>query len=238
MQAKLTKRTVEDAEPAAQAYVIWDTVVRGFGVKVNPTGSKSYLYYYRTESGRQRKPTIGRHGALTVEQARATAKNWSAQVALGIDISGQRQDKRRGPTFSDLAKQYLSDYAKVHKKPRSVAADRSILENHLNPLLGRLKVTEIKRSDLEQAKLAIRAGKTARIGKAKPRGRKVVRGGPVVANRAMMLLSKMFNCAIDWGIAETNPAQGIKKFRENRSDRFLDADEMARTLVYFRLCGL
>ena len=67
MREKLTKRLVDAARPKDKDCVLWDNVVTGFGLKVTPTGSKTYILYYRSESGRQRRPTIGKHGPLTVD---------------------------------------------------------------------------------------------------------------------------------------------------------------------------
>ena len=109
MKQKLTKKVVDATGPAQKMIMIWDTEISGFGLKITPKGSKTYLLYYRTSVGKQRKPTIGKHGNLTVDQARKIAKQWSAQVAMGIDISGQRQLDRTAETVSDLAKRYLQD---------------------------------------------------------------------------------------------------------------------------------
>jgi len=230
MKAKITKRLVDSVAADKDEVVIWDTDIPGFGFKVTATGRKTYFLYYRTGGGRQRKPTIGQHGELTAEQARSIAKKWAADAALGGDISGTRKAERRANTIEQLADRYLEEYAQLHKKAISVEADRSAINNHITPLLGSMKIKNVTRADVEQLKLAVRNGKTARRRKAKPRGRSVVRGGPIIANRVIAVLSKMFACAMDWGLRNDNPARGVKKFKEGRKDRFLDADEIARLL--------
>ncbi|MBT5838825.1 MAG: tyrosine-type recombinase/integrase [Rhodospirillaceae bacterium] len=231
MRAKITKSLVDNISPRSTDLIVWDTDLKGFGLKVTPTGTKLYFLYYRTSGGRQRKPRIGRHGDLTTEQARKIAKTWAAEAVLGGDVSGQRQAERKASRVTELAEQYLTDYAELHKKPSSVVSDRAIIDNHILPLIGSMKIADVARSDIEHVKLSIRNGKTAAKRNAKPRGRRLIRGGPVVANRAIALLSKMFGCAVDWGLRETNPASSIKKFRENRKDRFLDASEVGRLLT-------
>jgi len=94
-KAPITKRTVDAAKPAAAEYVVWDDggkeTVKGFGLKVTPAGSKVYLYQYRLARPGQadrtapRKYTIGKHGSLTPDQARARAKELAAMVEQGID---------------------------------------------------------------------------------------------------------------------------------------------------------
>ena len=112
-----------------------------------------------------------------------------------------------------------------------MATDRANLDNHVLPLVGSLIVSEVTRSDLEKLHLAIRDGKTARQLAAKPRGRRIIRGGRGIANRTLALVSKMFSCAEAWGLREGNPARGIRKFREARKDRFLNQHEIAHLLA-------
>ena len=98
----------------------------------------------------------------------------------------------------------------MYKKPRSIESDRANIENHVLPLIGNLKVSEVTRSDIHTLKDDISNGKSARKLKAKPRGRRYVRGGKGIANRMLALMSKMFACAIDWELRSDNPASGIR----------------------------
>jgi integrase len=226
---KITKRAVESIRPAERDVLVWDTELRGFGCKVTPAGRRVYFLYYRTTSGQQRKPTIGDHGRLSAEQARAVARQWLAAAERGEDPSGDRKEARKAETVAELSDRYLSEYAAHHKKASSAATDRSNVENHVKPLLGRLKVRDVTRADIERAKLAIRTGKTpANKDRAlpRPRGRRIVKGGPGVANRVIALLSKMFERAEAWGLRGDNPVRRIEKYRENPRKRFLNAAEL------------
>ena len=227
-RVKITKKVVEGLSPSERDVIVWDNEIKGFGIKVTPTGKRSYILFYRNASGQQRKPTIGQHGAITAEQARTTAKLWLADVTKGVDVSRVRSKARTAPTVADLADRYLTEYAELHKKPRSVATDRSNLRNHVLPLLGKHRVVDVTRSDIDSVKIAVKEGKTARSLAAKARGRSIIKGGPGIANRVVALLSKMFACAVEWEMRETNPAQGVRKFKEQRKDRFLDTDEIVR----------
>ena len=210
--------------------VVWDTEIKGFGVKVTPAGRRSYFLYYRARSGQQRRPTIGVHGALTTEQARQIARQWIAEVTLGTDVSASRKSERKAATIADLCNLYLRNYAELHKKPRSIATDRANIENHVLPLIGKMRLKDVRRADIERVLSAIREGQTARVLSARPRGRRVIRGGEGIANRVVALVSKMFSCAEGWDLVEQNPARGIRKFRENRKDRFLDIGEVGRLI--------
>jgi integrase len=230
MKAKLTKKVVERVQPTVVDVIVWDTELKGFGLKVTPLGKRSYFVYYRTRSGQQRRPTIGRHGTLASDQARQIARKWLAEVAMGGDISGDRRAGRKAATVSDLAARYLAEYAEPHKKPRSVLTDRANIENHVLPLIGSMKIKDLRRTDIERLALAIRDGKTARELPARPRGRRIIRGGEGIANRVVALVSKMLACAHNWDLIESNPARGIRKFREIRKDRFLDTGEIGRLI--------
>ena len=227
---KITKSLIDASNPKDKDYIIWDSAVNGFGIKITPTGNKTFLLYYRTKTGRQRKPNIGKYGQLNVEAARAIAQQWLGQIASGNDISAERIKAKRSETIADLCARYMVDYAEVYKKPRSIASDRANIENHILPLIGNLKVSEVTRSDIHRLKDDIRNGKSARKLKAKPRGRRYVRGGKGVANRVLALVSEMFACAVDWELRPDNPAMGIHKFPEQRRDRFLDSDELHRLM--------
>jgi integrase len=230
VRERLTKSIVDGLTAAAKDLVVWDRDLKGFGVKVTPTGKKVYFAFYRTMSGQQRKPSIGLHGKVTAEEARQIAKKWIAAAVSGHDVSAERQEARASLLIRDLAQKYLDDYATCFKKPRSCQSDRSNLTNHVLPLIGSKKISEITRADIEAVKTAIREGKTAARRKAKHRGRSIVVGGPGAANRTMSLLSKMMGCAVDWGMRPDNPALRIKKYVERRKDRFLDTDEIQSLL--------
>ena len=77
---KLTKSVVDSAEPEAHDVELRDTLVPGFLCKVTPAGRKVFMLQYRTNAGDRRKPSLGLFGELTVEQARAQAQNWLAEV--------------------------------------------------------------------------------------------------------------------------------------------------------------
>lgn len=91
MQAKITKRAVDAAEPMPATYLIRDTEVKGFVLVVTAAGAKSYAVDYRVGSGRgspKRRMTIGKHGSpWTPEMARAEAKRLLSEVAAGRDLN-------------------------------------------------------------------------------------------------------------------------------------------------------
>lgn len=67
---KITKRTVDALKANEKDLIIWDDDLPGFGIRVKPSGVKSYILQYRNDAGRSKRATLGRHGVLTAEMAR------------------------------------------------------------------------------------------------------------------------------------------------------------------------
>ncbi|MFM9863444.1 MAG: tyrosine-type recombinase/integrase [Micropepsaceae bacterium] len=193
---------------------VWDTDIPGFGLKVNPNGRKTYIFKYRVGGGRrgqQRKPTIGNHGPLTATQAREIARAWHASVRSGGDPSGDRLSLRNAPTVSELCDRYLSEHARIRKKPKSIGGDESAIARVVKPVLGPMKVNAVTRADVERL-------------------HKSLRKTPPTANRVVALVSKMMSLAERWNLRpqQSNPCRGIERFRETPRQRFLNLEEIDR----------
>jgi hypothetical protein len=103
---KLTKRNVDTLKPATQRFTAWDTELKGFGLRVTPSGERVYVLKYRIE-GEQRWFTIGRHGSpWTPDEARDEAKRLIGDVAKKIDPAAQRRADREAMTFATLCDLY------------------------------------------------------------------------------------------------------------------------------------
>ncbi|WP_375764037.1 Arm DNA-binding domain-containing protein [Bradyrhizobium sp. Pha-3] len=108
----LTKRYVESLKPGARPVVVFDAGLAGFGVRVMPSGHRSYFVQYRNKEGRSRWYTIGAHGKVTVDQARTIAKRVLHSAADGKDPAAERETFRTAPTVSDLLDRYLTEHVK------------------------------------------------------------------------------------------------------------------------------
>ena len=106
--AKLTKRTVEAAEPRGKDYVLWDDDIAGFGLRVYRSGKRSYIVQYR-QRGRTRRLTLGSHGVWTAELARREAKAQLGRVAGGDDPAEERLEDHRAMTMKELCRRYIQD---------------------------------------------------------------------------------------------------------------------------------
>lgn len=214
-KAKLTKALVDKCQPAKREYEVRDTIRPGLLLKVLPSGRKVFMLAYRTNAGIRRKPSIGRFGELTVEQARDIAGNWLADVRRGEDPSASKKELRGASTISELSDRFIEDYCKEHNKPSSVRRNQSIIKCHLKPKLGSIKVLELEGGDV----LKVMTG---------------MKSTPITANRMLAALRKMMNLAELWGERPdgTNPCRHVPKYPEKGKTRFISDDEMIRLFSY------
>ena len=208
---KITKRVVEGIQPTARDILQWDSELRGFGVRVKPSGVRSYLVQYRNRHGRSRRLTIGTHGRLTAEEARTEARKLLVDVARGGDPAEDRQTTRNALTMSEFAERYMTEYAVGKKKPGTLETDRINLRRHILPALGRLPVASISKSDVVRLHQSMK-------------------DRPGAANRTIQLVSHMLNVAEKWGQRPdgSNPCRHVEKFKERKRERYLSASELRR----------
>ena len=108
--AKLTKTAIDAlAIPATGQAFLWDSDLRGFGVRVIPSGLKAFVVQYQNEEGRSRRIVIGRYGVLTVEQARKQAILKLAAVVGGADPAEERAQSRAAITIREVCNWYLEN---------------------------------------------------------------------------------------------------------------------------------
>jgi integrase len=227
-ERKIGLREVRALKPGQ---TVWDTAVAGFGARRQQSSAVSYVLIYRTEEGRQRWHTIGRHGApWTPGTAREEATRLLGKVADGIDPSAVKQAKRKAATVAELCDLYLADAEagrlltrrKVPKKASTLAIDRGRVARHIKPLLGQMKVAAVTREDVNGFMHDVASGKTAGNTKtARKRGLARVRGGKGAATRAVGLLGGMFTYAVAHRMRGDNPVRGVIRFADGKRERRL-----------------
>lgn len=230
---KLTKRTIDALKPDRRRDTfLWDGELRGFGVRVKPSGTKTFIIQYRNIEGRTRRCVIGQYGVLTVEQARDLAQRKLAAVIDGADPSAERHAIRQGLTVSALCDWYLTEpeagrLIGRNRRPikvSSLSGDRSRIELHIKPLIGNRIVSQLKLADIERLQGDIAAGRTARARKTGRGGQTA--GGIGVAARAISTLRSLFNHARRLGLIEVSPATGVRIMASQRLKRHLGAGEI------------
>ncbi len=227
---KITKRIVDAATPdPGRRFIIWDEQIIGFGLLVLPSGIKSYFYRYRTAEGRERRATIGQHGAWTPDQARSKAEEMRAAVRGGCDPLAEKKVRREAPTLAEVLDLYRASERFKAKAPSTQAIDLGRIERHLKPVLGNRHAHSLTPGDVERAFAAIRDGKTATNVKTCKRGRARVRGGEGTARMSIQLLSSVFGWAVREGLAKSNPCAHVRTGPSGTRDLILeDASDYAR----------
>lgn len=210
---RITKRSVDAIKATGARFSVWDAELPGFGVRVGAGGSKTYVLKYRVgggRSGRTRWGVIGAHGVLTPDQARDVAKRWLAEVAAGGDPAGDKLARREAPTVAELMAQFLRDHVEVKNKASTAKNSALLVDRHIVPALGRLKVSDVTLADVAH----FHAARS---------------NTPYQANRALAVLSKAFSLAEVWGYRprHSNPCPDVERFPETARDRFLSPAEFA-----------
>lgn len=230
-KVRISKRSVDAASARESAYRIWDSDLPGFGVKIMPSGAKTYIVHYRVGGGRRGKKrefTIGRHGVLTADMAREEAQKILAAARLGEDPQGHRVVTRNALNVQELCEEYLAN-ATATKKPSTIKIDTYNINRHIIPLLGDERIDQVTRRQIERFRDDVVAGKTAqRRDGPRKRNEPMARGGKGAATRTLGLLGGIFQYAVDQGYRDDNPVRGVKRFADKRCERYLTADEIAR----------
>ncbi|MEQ1945177.1 site-specific integrase [Mesorhizobium sp. VNQ89] len=219
---KLTKRVVDKSSADALRYTVFDSEIRGFGLRVFPSGQKSWIFEYKgAEGGRRavtRRVTLGAADKITPDEARKLADTLRARVRLGDDPQREKKSLRLAPTVSDLADDFLKLHVKTKRKAGTVDHYEDVLNRLVVPVIGKRKAREVTRSDVSKLHLSLA-------------------GTPFQANRVLAVISSMYQ----WGgkHGETpeghNPAAGVERFSEDSRERFLTGKEMERLGAAIRL---
>ncbi len=181
-------------ETAYPAQYVWCDKIKGFGMRVFPSGKKSFLVTYRNTANTKRFYTIGNYPDITVEQARHVAKLKLLEVSNGDDPQATRRGKKDEMTFEALARDYMV-HSKEHK--RSYKNDYQRLRDHLLPAFGQRKLSEITLPMLQQHMRKLHE-----------------KLAPATVNRCIALTKHMFTMAMRWQVVEASPAQHLQPYKE------------------------
>jgi integrase len=212
----LTDKFIKSAQPdAVRQLDFYDSVESGLIFRLSPGGQKTWCYYYRPQgSRRKRRLKIGTYPAMSLAEARSAALDQRRAVEIkGEDPASQKAAWKKVDTFEELAKWYLREYAKKHKQPKSWAEDERIINKELLPAWRDRKAHDVTRADVRALLRSI-----------------ADRPAPVMANRVLALVSRIYNKALEEdveGIA-VNPAVRLPKpgGDERTRDRVLTDEEI------------
>ena len=226
---RITKRTVDALHVTGKEYVHWDGELTGFGVRVRATGAKSFVAVYRTggRNSPQRRVTIGAVGKVEADKARDEARAVILQAELGQDRAAEKAKLRAEMTFDKVCDLYLKEGCET-KKASTVATDTGRIERHIKPLLGKKRIGEITRTDVEKFMRDVANGKTAVDVKTKLHGRAIVEGGKGTATRTVGLLGGIMTFAVSRQLRADNPVRGVKRYADKKGETFLSAAELGK----------
>ena len=211
MAFRINQRSVAALRPpdrGTHSKVFYDDATKGFGIRISEAGVKSFVLNYSIR-GRERRCTIGRWPEWSADAARKEAGELRTKIDKGIDPLHEKALERGEPLVTDLAEDYLKDYAVPHKRAKSVYHDKRMLKKYILPRLGKLRVSAVGKRDIELLHNSLRMT-------------------PYQANRVLALLRKMF--AFGGRIGADNPArsgkEGIEPFHEDKRETWLSLEQL------------
>jgi integrase len=201
--------------PQKGAVITYDADVAGFGARITAAGARAFVLNYMCV-GRERRLTIGQFPIWSATAAREEARLLRRKVDAGVDPMDERDAKataadaaRSAPTMNDLFARYEAEHL-PRKSPRAASDDRSMWIKIVLPRLGKMKVGEVRPTDIDALH--------AEISKTRP----------VRANRLIEVVRKAFNMAVRWGWRTDNPASGVHRNHEEKRARYLSGEEIIR----------
>ena len=204
---RLTESRIEALQSRKSPYDVRDTGLKGFGVRVLPSGNKRFFVHSQQESHRIWK-TIGDAGGMRLDEARQRAVAFLA--GLRSDDAPALPEER---LFEAVAREVFEHYGR-NWKPRTMRVNRGYLRSHILPWFGERNIADITRDDVQRWFASIRAT-------------------PVAADRSAPILSVIMRQAEVYGYRQedSNPCVGIRRYRRRGRERFLSMQELGRVAL-------
>lgn len=204
----LNQYRVDRLKPRSSTYDIRDTALKGFGIRILPSGRKRYFLQTQYE-GRRRWTTIGDADAMAETEARSQARSVLAGVRTG---PGNTPAQPAEIAFEAVADEAFAYYRR-HWKPRTLAVNANYYENHILPWFKGRPVAGITRRDVLEWFGSLHAK-------------------PNSANRSLPVLSVILRQAEVYGYRpeDSNPCKDVKRYRRRARERFLSPDEIRRVV--------
>ena len=189
---------------------VWDAKIPGFGVRISPSGVKTFVLMYYV-AGNKRRLSLGRYPAISLAKARQKALAALNQIAEGGDPQADRKIERSPYAFSDVVDEFVRIHCARHYRGNHAREMERVLRSRFVARWGSRDIREINRSDILRV-----------IDEA------VEAGTPSAANHAFASIRKFLNWCLERGIIETNPCSRLSRPAPvNSRERVLDADEIA-----------
>ena len=200
---RLTQRRVDNLRPRKTVRHVRDAELKGYGVRVMPSGAKRYFIHSQHRGHRVWK-IVGDAAVMTETEARARARSMLAAMRDDRDIEVEASGDA---LFEAVAEEVFTRYGR-RWKPRTLAVNRRYLSNQILPFFAGRPIAEIDREEVQCWFRSLHAV-------------------PAAANRSAPILSVIMQQAEAWGLRPEggNPCKGIRRYRQKRSERFLSPEE-------------
>ena len=203
---RLSQRRVDALKPRKSAYDVRDRELKGFGVRVLPSGAKRYFIHSQYQ-GRRTWKIVGGSDSFSVDEARARARDLMASIHKGADDGVAATTDA---TFETVADEVFRRYAR-NWKPSTIRVNLSYYRSHILPWFGGRPIADIAPQDVRHWFASLH-------------------NTPVAADRSAPILSVIMRQAEIYGYRPegTNPCAGIKRYRRQGRERFLSTAELRR----------
>ncbi len=221
MKKKLTERLIKNITLQKTPYEIIDSEGHGFLLRVQPSGILTYYLVYRTSEGIKKRYRLGRHGAITLTQAKELAKHFSAKALSGKDVQAEKkkakleQEQTKSRTLGGFVEHHYEPWVKVQRKTGAATIDR------FNLHFSQLKPLPLE--EISPIRLATWSRDAAESGKAAS-----------TINREIAILKAILSKAVEWDWLKINPLSKLKPLKVDNCAkvRYLSHEEEQRLLAF------
>lgn len=221
MKAHITASQIKSLQPSGKPYEVVDDEIKGFLARVQPTGTISYYFSYRSKDGARKRTRLGKHPGTTASAARKAAEKLNATVVQGGDPQLDKKQARAQREQANAAKERakhetLEGFIKLKYAPWALSHQKrgnetiQLLESNFRQFYGK-KLSDITGWDIQKWRTE--------------RGKKNLK--PSTINRRVTTLKALMNKAVEWDVIPINPLNKIKPIKIDRNSRvrYLSAEE-------------
>lgn len=198
MQAKISSTTIKQLSPGDKAFEVVDTEIKGFLLRVQPTGRMTFYFSYRTNAAKRKRIKIGVLGpALTIGQARDIALAYAGDVSKGVDIQGEKLSSRNKAkaqlknTLTTFLEDIYEPWALVNTKSgkQTITTVKRTFPDYLNKPMSEIQLNQIERWRTEKLNDGLK---------------------PSTINRVVNALRGVLTKAVEWGAISEHPLAKLK----------------------------
>ncbi len=206
---RFTEKELSKLKPRERRYTIFEGTVPGFGMRVEPSGVKTFQLSYRV-GGRLRMATLGRLGVLALDQARKKAHRMFGLASDGKDPLSAKDGIRAAVSVRAVVARWLKEHVEARRKASTLRLYQ-LAAGHITATLGSVPINQLSTADVMRLHSKLQAT-------------------PYLANRTVSVLSSLVSWCERQGLRTVgqNPCRSIERFPEQGHDRYLTADEYAR----------